>query len=45
MWVTYKEKLKNLATRLVEAQKSIRLLDAIKWDQQIFEEVKYFSTF
>jgi uncharacterized protein (TIGR02421 family) len=40
MWVTYKEKLKNLSTRLVEAQRPIRLLDAIRWDPQIFEEVR-----
>lgn len=40
MWITYKEKLKEFSTRLMEAQKPIRLLDAIRWDSKILEEVK-----
>jgi len=38
VWTTYKEKLKRLSARVVEAQKPIRVLDAIKWDPEI--EVK-----
>jgi len=40
MWVTYKEKLKNFSTRLIEAQRPIRLLDAIKWDPKILDDVR-----
>lgn len=40
MWVTYKEKLKALSTRLVDAQKPIRLLDSIKWEPHILEDVR-----
>ena len=40
MWVTYKEKLKNLSLRLVETQRPIRLLDAVKWDSKVIEELK-----
>ncbi|MES2962346.1 MAG: flavohemoglobin expression-modulating QEGLA motif protein [Bdellovibrionota bacterium] len=35
MWVTYKEKIKSFSERLVDAQKPIRVLDAIKWDPSI----------
>lgn len=40
MWVTYKEKLKHLSARLVELQRPIRLLDAVKWDPKVFEDLK-----
>jgi uncharacterized protein (TIGR02421 family) len=35
VWVSYKEKIKRLSERIVEAQKPIRVLDAIKWDASI----------
>jgi uncharacterized protein (TIGR02421 family) len=37
---TYKEKIKKLSQRLVEAQKPIRILDAIKWDPQVEIELR-----
>jgi uncharacterized protein (TIGR02421 family) len=40
MWSTYKEKLKAFSERFLEAQKQIRLIDAIRWDPRIVEEVK-----
>lgn len=40
MWSTYKEKLKLYSERVVEAQKQIRLIDAVKWDPQILENVR-----
>jgi uncharacterized protein (TIGR02421 family) len=40
MWSTYKEKLKQHSERLVEAQKQIRILEAIKWDSKILEDVR-----
>lgn len=40
MWVTYKEKLKSYSLRLIEAQKPVRLLDAIRWDSKVLEDVK-----
>jgi uncharacterized protein (TIGR02421 family) len=40
MWATYKEKLKQFSEQLVEAQKNIRLLDGIKWDPKILEDVR-----
>lgn len=40
MWATYKEKLKALSERLVEVQKPVRLIDAIKWDAKILEDVR-----
>jgi len=40
MWATYKEKLKKLSERLAEAQKQVRLLDAIRWEPRILEEVR-----
>lgn len=42
MWVSYKEKLKNLSDRIVEAQRPIRVLDSVKWDPSV--EVKFFSS-
>lgn len=38
MWVSYKEKIKHLSDRVVEAQRPIRVLDAIKWDPSVEEE-------
>ncbi len=40
MWATYKEKLKLFSERLLEAQKQIRLLEAVRWDPKVLEEVK-----
>jgi uncharacterized protein (TIGR02421 family) len=39
-WTTYKEKIKRLSQRIVEAQRPIRILDAIKWDPSIELELK-----
>ena len=38
--ITYKEKVKRLSTRLVEAQRPIRILDTIKWHGSFEEELK-----
>lgn len=38
--LTYKEKLKQFSERLVEAQRQVRLLEAVKWDPQIIEDVR-----
>ena len=40
VWTTYKEKIKRLSQRLVEAQKPIRILDAIKWDASVEEGLR-----
>jgi hypothetical protein len=40
MWISYKEKIAALSEKIVEAQKPIRVLDAIKWDPSI--EVEFF---
>lgn len=40
VWTTYKEKIKRLSQRIVEAQKPIRILDAIKWDHSIEQELR-----
>jgi len=40
VWVTYKEKIKKLSERIVEAQRPIRILDAIKWDPSIEIELR-----
>ena len=40
VWTTYKEKLKRLSHRIVEAQKPIRILDSIKWDASIEEALR-----
>jgi uncharacterized protein (TIGR02421 family) len=39
-WATYKEKIKKLSQRIVEAQKPIRILDAIKWDPSVEQELR-----
>ncbi|MGE3261495.1 MAG: flavohemoglobin expression-modulating QEGLA motif protein [Bacteriovoracia bacterium] len=38
--LTYKEKLKQFSERLIEAQKQVRLLEAVRWDPKILEEVR-----
>jgi uncharacterized protein (TIGR02421 family) len=40
VWTTYKEKIKRLSQRIVEAQRPIRILDAIKWDSSIEHELR-----
>lgn len=40
VWITYKEKIKRLSQRIVEAQKPIRILDAIKWDPSIEQALR-----
>ena len=32
LWISYKEKISALSEKLVEIQRPIRVLDAIKWD-------------
>jgi len=39
-WRSYKEIVAQLATRIVEAQRPIRVLDAIRWDAAIEEEFR-----
>jgi uncharacterized protein (TIGR02421 family) len=34
VWTSYKEKVKAISDRIVDAQKPIRILDAIKWDSE-----------
>jgi len=41
IWTTYKEKIKGLSERLVEIQRPIRILDAIKWDPSV--ETEFFA--
>src|SRR6478672_1710039 len=38
VWTTYKEKIKNLSEKIVDAQRPIRILNSIKWDQKIEED-------
>jgi hypothetical protein len=40
VWTTYKEKVKRLSQRIVDAQKPIRILDAIKWESSVEHELK-----
>jgi hypothetical protein len=40
VWTTYKEKIKRLSMRVVDAQKPIRILDAIKWDASVEHELR-----
>lgn len=40
IWVTTKEKVKRLSQRIVEAQRPIRILDAIKWDPSVEQELR-----
>lgn len=39
-WRSYKEKIAQLAQRIVDAQGPIRVLDLIKWPNDVFEEFK-----
>ena len=36
-WLSYKERVSRLAQRLVDAQRPIRVLNAVKWDASVFE--------
>lgn len=38
MWISYKEKVAALSEKIVESQRPIRVLDAIKWDQGVEAE-------
>jgi len=40
VWTTYKEKIKRLSERLVEVQKNIHVLDTIKWDASIEQNLR-----
>jgi uncharacterized protein (TIGR02421 family) len=40
VWSTTKEKVKRLSQRIVEAQRPIRVLDAIKWDPSFESELR-----
>lgn len=40
VWTTYREKIKRLSQRIVEAQKPIRVLDAIKWDPSVEAQLR-----
>lgn len=37
---TYKEKIKRLSQRIVDAQRPIRILDAVKWPARVVQELK-----
>jgi uncharacterized protein (TIGR02421 family) len=39
-WTTYKEKIKKYSELIVEAQRPIRILDAIKWDSDVETALK-----
>lgn len=39
-WRPYKERVFRLAQRIVDAQRPIRVLNAIKWDPQAFEQFR-----
>jgi len=41
MWISYKEKVSALSEKVVELQRPIRVLDAIKWDASI--EAQFFA--
>lgn len=40
VWTTYKEQVRKVSERIVEAQKPIRILDAIKWDPKFDEQLR-----
>ena len=40
VWTTYKERIKRFSEQLVDAQKPIRILDAIKWPSGVEEQLK-----
>ena len=39
-WRSYKERLATLAQRVVEAQRPVKVLDAIKWSPEIYERFR-----
>ncbi len=39
-WRPYKERVSRLAQRIVDAQRPIRILNAIKWEPQAFEQFR-----
>jgi uncharacterized protein (TIGR02421 family) len=39
-WRSYKERIARLAQRLVDAQRPIRILNAVKWDPSVFERFR-----
>ncbi len=39
-WRSYKEVVSQLATRIVEAQRPIRVLNAIRWDDSVEEQLR-----
>lgn len=40
VWTTYKEKIAHLSNRIIDLQKPIRIMDAIKWDHSILDAIK-----
>lgn len=40
VWTTYKERIKRLSQRIVDAQRPIRVLDSIKWDSSIEQALR-----
>src|SRR5690348_2955673 len=41
VWTSYKEKIKSLSDKIVEAQKPIHVLNAVKWENSI--ELEFFA--
>src|SRR4051812_32504218 len=39
-WRSYKEVVSQLATRIVEAQRPIRVLNAIRWDDSVEDQLR-----
>lgn len=39
-WRSYKEKVANLADRIIEAQRPIRILNALKWESSVWESFR-----
>lgn len=40
MWATYKERLKQFSERLVEVQRPVRLIEGVKWEPKVLEDVR-----
>ncbi|MEK7689871.1 MAG: flavohemoglobin expression-modulating QEGLA motif protein, partial [Bdellovibrionota bacterium] len=40
VWTTYKEKISQISQRIVDAQRPIRVLDAIKWDSKFEADLR-----
>src|SRR5439155_22803750 len=38
-WTSYKEKVRHLSDRIVAAQRDIRVLEAVRWDDEAEEAV------